>query len=168
MENSRYVKFEGVRITGKNFSGLEKRAMRNGKMAIVNSEGSRNFLMVFDNKSLAADLKNAGWNVKYFNDSNEPYIPVTVSYKLYAPEINVIKDGTKTPYAEADLEKLDMYDIRYADILINPSHWTSDDGGSGIKAYLKYANIIIEDDPFADKDYGLSETPVMNEEDIPF
>lgn len=147
-----------------NFSGEEKTF--NG--SVINESGMRNFNVAISNPELADWLRDEGWNVKTTRGSDdyepESYIPVKVSFGKYPPVIKRHAGRNVVALDEYTVGQLDRDRIICADLVINPSHWSSFNG-SGIAAYLRSAHFTVEDDPFA---YKYEEEPVDDTEDLPF
>ena len=136
---------ENARILYPNFAGKEDR---------YNRAGNRNFIVVIPDEMVERLLAD-GWNVKTRIDDGEDepryyYLQVTVSYKVAPPKIYLITRTNKTALDEDGVEALDYAEIKGADLIINPYAWEVN-GKSGIKAYLKTAYVVIEEDEFAYK-----------------
>lgn len=136
---------ENAKILYPNFSGKEDR---------YNRAGNRNFLVVIPDE-MVERLISDGWNVKAKMDdeTEEPkyyYLKVTVSYKVVPPKVFLITRTSKTALDEEGIASLDYAEIRAADIIINPHEWEVN-GKTGIKAYLRTAYVVIEEDEFAYK-----------------
>ena len=150
-----------------NFRGEERRNKRTGE--IVNAEGDRNFCIRLD-PDKAKELRLAGWNVKpYFSVGNEErlvpdfeYLPVTVEFKQYPPNIYVISGNKKTKLDEDLIGDLQGKEFENIDLVINPYHWQRGNN-SGIKAYLYKGWFTLLLDEFDQKYAHLDE-----DEDIPF
>ena len=157
MFNNRKYNFENARIGFRNFEGKE---------GLYNKEGDRSFALFLseeDADRLAAD----GWNVKWpksidgqnaEEDTREPYIIVSVSYKNIPPKVYMITeqmDGEKqTTLLEAeDLLVLDWSEFEQVDLVLNPSRWEVN-GKTGTKAYLKAGYFLVATNEF-DKKYGI-------------
>lgn len=128
-----------------------------GKEGRFNKEGDRYFL-VFIDKEAAVEIEQEGWNVKWLDpreDGDEPqaYLKVAVSYKYRAPIIRAITQNNVTQLTEDLVSMVDEYDILTCDMEINPSKWDVN-GKSGIKAYLKAMNVVVEEDSLAYEDYS--------------
>lgn len=137
---------ENARIIFRNFSGRESQ---------FNRAGNRNFCVVIDNKDLAADLAEDGWNVKMTNPNNEEYdsefyIQCSVNFDNIPPSIWLVTNKNKTKLKEEDMDNLDYADFKNVDLIIRPYNWEVN-GKTGVKAYVKTMYITIEEDQFADK-----------------
>jgi hypothetical protein len=140
MEKNVTLTIEEARLIFKNFAGREQK---------FNREGDRNFCVVLEPDQAEAMLED-GWNVNYLKPREDeevgtPYMQVAVSYRNRPPKIVVITSRARTNYTEDMVETLDYADIKYADLIINPYHW-SNDSGSGVKAYLKTMFVHIAED----------------------
>lgn len=137
---------ENARIIFRNFSGRESQ---------FNRAGNRNFCVVIDDKELAADLAEDGWNVKMTNQNNEEYdsefyIQCSVNFDNIPPSIWLVTNKNKTKLKEEDVDNLDYADFKNVDLIIRPYNWEVN-GKTGVKAYVKTMYITIEEDQFADK-----------------
>lgn len=137
---------ENARIIFRNFSGRESQ---------FNRAGNRNFCVVIDDKDLAADLAEDGWNVKMTNPNNEEYdsefyIQCAVNFDNIPPSIWLVTNKNKTKLKEEDMDNLDYADFKNVDLIIRPYNWEVN-GKTGVKAYVKTMYITIEEDQFADK-----------------
>ncbi len=137
---------ENARIIFRNFSGRESQ---------FNRAGNRNFCVVIDDKELAADLAEDGWNVKMTNQNNEEYdsefyIQCSVNFDNIPPSIWLVTNKNKTKLKEEDMDNLDYADFKNVDLIIRPYNWEVN-GKTGVKAYVKTMYITIEEDQFADK-----------------
>lgn len=124
------VIFENVTLMFRNFSGVAGR---------YNPAGNRNFSILLD-PEVADKMAKDGWNVKQCapKNSGDPilyHLPVTVSYKKYAPKIVLIGSNGKTLLSEDDLGVMDFSMFLNVDLSINPYSYNFD-GHVGIKAYL--------------------------------
>lgn len=144
---------ENAKIIFKNFSGKE---------TPYNRKGDRNFAVIIEDPETAQNLANIGWKVKTLKpleEDGEPgyYIPVAVSYKAYAPVIDLITKRNRVNMTEETIGSLDFAKIKSADIILSPYPW-SVNGRSGYKAYLKTGYFVIDEDPFAEKYAHLDES----------
>ncbi len=135
-----------VKIVFRNFSGEEQK---------YNREGDRNFAVVIDDLEYAAQLKEDGWNIKYFKPRDEEdipnaYLPVAVSYKNIPPTIKLITRRGHTVLDPNTVGTLDWADIKMVDLTISPSYWEVN-GNTGIKAYVKTMYVAVVEDEFAAK-----------------
>lgn len=147
-------------IMFRNFSG------RTGKF---NKNGDRTFCVRIPDAKLAQDLNEEGWNIKVLaprNEDEEPvhYLPVAISFKNYPAHIYQHTGKVVTELSEDNVGNLDDVDILNVDIVIRPYQYERDDGSTGVKAYVKYMHVTVEQDPFAYK-YATEESP---EEDVPW
>ena len=141
-------------IRFRNFSGKE------GKF---NKEGDRNFCLLLHPDD-ADEMIKEGWNVRFLNPRDEgdeptPYIQIKVGFggKGRPPKIVMVSRKGQTQIGEDEVNILDWADIDFADIAINPYHYTVN-GKSGIKAYLKTMYITIVEDEFEDQYYDIPDS----------
>jgi len=156
MDQDKTVLMEGVRILFRNFAGKE------GPM---NREGDRNFCVLLD-EEVAEAMHADGWNVKPLRareegDPDQPYLPVSVNFKNRPPKIWLVSSRGRTLLSEDVVEILDYADILSVDLLVNPYNWTVN-GKSGVKAYLKTAFIVINEDELELKYADLNELPTRS------
>lgn len=146
------LNFENARIGYKNFAGAE---------GPYNKSGDRNFV-IFLEEQAARDLELQGWNVKYpkaremkvdEEDTRQPYLPVSVSFKNFPPKVVLIAGDNVTKLQEAEVEVLDYTEIENVDLVVRPYNW-SVNGQSGTKAYLKAIYVTMVTDAFTAK-YGV-------------
>ncbi len=139
-------------IIFRNFAGAE---------GMYNAEGDRNFCVVLDPATAEAML-NDGWNIKKRKDLDDGtpgdyYVQVSVKYRgrggkvLRPPVMALISSKGRVNLTEHECEIIDWVDIKTADLIIRPNHWTMHKGTanetSGIKAYLKSLFITIDESP---------------------
>lgn len=156
------IQVENARLIFKNFSG---------KQTQFNPEGRRNFCLILED-NLAQQLMEDGWNVRQLkakDDENPPYyIPVSVSFKIMPPEINLISGKKMSQLSEETVGELDYAEIEHCDLVIRPYHWEVN-GRGGIKAYLKAMYVTVYRDSFADKYAALCEgVDHYDDEQLPF
>ena len=163
------LNIENAQIRFRNFSGKEGR---------YNPVGDRNFVVFIDSED-AVNLEKDGWNIKYLQPRDEQdiaqaYLPVAVSFRNIPPRIILITNEgrNKTMLGEDSVDILDWADIANADIQINPSFWEVG-GKSGIKAYLKKAYIVLEEDELDKKYYDVPDSGTnfgldIDSDDTPF
>lgn len=151
------VIMEGVRTIFHNFAGKE---------GMYNREGDRNFAVLLDD-DVAENMLHDGWNVKFLKVREEdvvsggtpqPYLQVSVSFKVRPPRIVMITSRGRTPLTEDECEVLDWVDIEYVDMIIRPYEWVVN-GKTGIKAYLQSFFVVIREDPLELKYASLEELP---------
>ena len=130
-----------------------------GKGTQKNPEGKRNFCILID-PNLVDVLKAEGWNVKFTKPKNEefepqPYLKVNVSYSFKKPIIKLITSESRrvTELSERTIDMLDWAEIESVDVNINPSGKTYEngDGEEIYSAYLQSMNVVISEDPIANK-----------------
>lgn len=149
MQEKKFVRdelnIEGARIIFRNFAGAASE---------FNKAGDRNISIMLEEEH-AIPLTAIGWNIKQLSsrDEAEPqryHLPVTISYKLFPPEVWLVTSSRKTLLTEDTVGILDSAEIVDADVVIRPYNWEVN-GKSGVKAYLKTAYITIREDRFASK-----------------
>lgn len=129
-----------------------------GRIRDFNPNGDRTFCL-FINKELAKQLLADDYNVKITKPRKdatreeiadftpEDYIEVKVGYKIHPPRITMRGEttGKKTELTEDTCEILDEVDIASVDVIVRPRDYDIN-GKTGIKAYLKRAVVVIEED----------------------
>ena len=160
IKNIQLTNLERRHIMFRNFSG------RTGK---YNKNGDRTFCIRIDDPALAQELNEEGWNIKVLaprNDEEEPvhYLPVAISFRNYPAHIYQHTGKVVTELNEDNVGNLDDVDILGVDIVVRPYQYERDDGSTGVKAYVKYMHVTVEEDPFAYK-YATEESP---EDDVPW
>jgi hypothetical protein len=142
-----------VRIVFRNFSGKESQ---------FNRAGSRNFCVLLDEDTANHMVEN-GWHVKSLasreeGEEDQPYIKVSVGYKVRPPKIVLISSKGRADIPESLVEMLDWIDVKTADLIITPYAWELKSGASGVSAYLKTLYITIEESAldlkYADVEYA--------------
>jgi len=147
------VTMEDVRLIFRNFAGKE------GK---YNREGDRNFSVLLDD-DIAQQMAEDGWNVKTLasreeGDPEQPYLTVSVGFKVRPPRIVMITSKGRTSLTEDECEVLDWVDIATVDLIVRPYEWAVG-GKTGIKAYLKTIFITIHEDALELKYADLENLP---------
>lgn len=148
------IAIENAQIRFRNFSG---------KPGEYNLQGFRNFCVLLD-EELAVRLQTDGWNVKRLkpksdDDYPEPYLSVTVSFKIKQPRVVLIATNGKSILTEETVGLIDFADITYVDLVIEPSEWNVN-GKSGIKAYLSSIYVTVQEDEFEKKYYDTPDSGV--------
>lgn len=146
--------FEDAHIFFRNFAGREQ---------MYNAEGNRNFCVSIPDEKLAQQMIKDGWNVKQKEVTDEgeqlpPYIQVTVRFDILPPTIVMITSKARTMLDETTVDTLDWAEIETVDLNVNARIWTTDDGRSRIKAYLKSMYVTIAEDDLAKK-YAIDLNP---------
>lgn len=141
------VLMEGVSIVFRNFAGKE---------GPYNKEGDRNFAVLLD-ESVAKMMADDGWNVKWLKPReddedgvDQPYLPVSLRYDVFPPNVTLVTSGNRTQLDEDTVEMLDFSDIISVDLIVRPYTWTVN-GKTGIKAYVKTMFVTIEEDELVKK-----------------
>lgn len=148
------VVIENARLMFRNFAGIERQ---------FNSEGDRNFAVFLD-PDMAEKLRTQGFNIKQLrareeDDIPQDYLKVKVSFdKGRPPRVVMITSRGRLELGVDELPMLDYAEIKNADIVINPYHWTAN-GNTGVSAYLKSAFITINEDEL---DLKYSDVPDAN------
>lgn len=154
--NDNLLIIENATIMFRNFTGVER---------TYNRAGDRNFCVIIDDTDVLQQLISDGWNVKILKprdveDEPKHYIPVSVRFDNFPPNIYIITKNNKIRMDEESVNSLDYAEIANADVIINASKWEAN-GKTGIKAYLKTMYITLTEDVFVDK-YGAVETLPFN------
>lgn len=147
-------------IMFRNFSGRPGR---------YNKNGDRTFCVRIADPDIAQELNEEGWNIKVLaprSEDEQPvhYLPVAISFRNYPAHIYQHNGKVVTELDEENVGNLDDVDILNVDIVIRPYQYERDDGSTGVKAYVKYMHVTVEQDPFAAK-YATEEGP---EDDVPW
>lgn len=142
--NENNIILEDAQVLFRNFAGREGQ---------FNREGDRNFCVLLE-PDLADHMAQDGWNIKTLKvrepgDEPQPYIQVSIGFKIYPPTIAMITSGgrRRSTLSEDMVELLDWVDIEKVDLVIRPYEWGPISGKSGIKAYLKSFFVTIYEDP---------------------
>lgn len=146
-----FLKIENTRIGMRNFRGEERP---------FNPAGRKNFCVFIEPRD-AERLKADGWNVRFLEprdpeDDRQAYLPVSVSYDYYPPEIWIVTSRNKTKLKEEDIKILDWAEIQNVDLTIRPYSWAQG-GKSGIKAYVKSMYVTIVEDELLEKYHDVPE-----------
>ena len=142
MVNNDIIEINDTRIFFRNFSGKEGQ---------YNRAGDRNFCVEVPVEQ-ARILENEGWNIKWREpreegDTPKAHLKVSLRFDNFPPTIYQVTGRHKTRLNEQTVNNLDFINV---DLAIRPYHWEVN-GMSGIKAYVKYMYVMIEEDCFADK-----------------
>lgn len=143
-DNSGTVIMEDAEIVFRNFQGKEGQ---------YNREGDRNFCVILD-PEIAEAMKEDGWNIKQLKERDgvpgDFYVQVSVGYKGRPPRIVMVSSKGRVELGQHEVDVLDWVDIRQADLIIRPYHWTLREGTphetTGIKAYLKTLFVHLNED----------------------
>lgn len=147
----------------RNFSGKPTKFNRAG--------GSRSFCVKL-NEEQAEWFKNQGFNIQEKINQRDPDAEITyvlsikVSFKVAPPNIIMISGNRGTRLTESTISILDMSEIQYADLTINPYEYDVN-GRHGYSAYLRDMYVTIAEDPYAEKYRNI----VMNQsedDEVPF
>jgi hypothetical protein len=141
------VLIEDAKLIFRNFTGKESE---------YNRAGSRNFGVILP-EELAQQMLRDGWNVKRLrpreddeNPEGTPWISVQLGYNGRPPAVVVINSRGRENYGEAEVETLDWYDIKTADVKFRPYNWVVREGtpkeDRGVKAYLEKLFVTINED----------------------
>lgn len=149
-EQAKTFMVEDAQIIFRNFAGRE---------GLFNTEGSRNFCVILDQKTAQEMIKD-DWNVRYLparEDGEEevPYIPVAVNFKNWPPRVVMMTSRKKLNLGEDEVDVLDWANIEKVDLICRAYAWKVGDK-SGIKAYLKSLFVTIEED-FLERKYAINE-----------
>lgn len=139
------VRIDSAQLFKKNFAGGPDK---------FNPKGGKRTFLVFLEPSVAAEMLQDGWNVKYLQPREDddpgtepkPYLSVEVAYdKGKPPRIFMITGGNRTFLGEEEVELVDQMDISNVDLIINPYVYDVN-GKQGVKAYLKTMFVTVEMD----------------------
>lgn len=166
----------------------KKVAIQNAKIGWTNfagapteykPQGGFHTFTIFLEDDIAKDLEEQGWNVKWRESKNVegeifPTLEVSLSYNpnypMYDPEVFRICGSRMV---ELDREGLGILDrdcrqnmVQNVDLGIRSHPWSRPDGRHGVKAYLDFIYVTVEQNPFAEKyaRYTLTEDEAYNEE----
>lgn len=140
-QKQKQILVENAKIIFRNFEGRE---------ALFNSEGDRNFSLVLD-KKLAEEMKADGWRVKQLrareeDEEGDYHIKVNVNYKKgRPPQCVLVTSRNRTELGPDEVGMLDLADIKNVDLIIN-GFWSEMNGG-GFSAYLKTIFVTVNEDP---------------------
>lgn len=132
---------ENVQILFRNFAGETGQYNRNG---------DRTFSVLIEDAGFAADLADAGWNVRELKTRDEEgsvqyHLPVKVGYEgRYPPRVYAVKSAGKMFLTEDTIRMLDLLTVSHADVVLNAYHWSVQDE-SGVKAYLHTLYAVIDE-----------------------
>lgn len=136
---------DGSRIKYKNFEG---------RVSQLNGNGMKKFTLELD-EDVALYIKERGFNVKTKERENGDLfydLDIFISYDNYPPNIYAVTGNVKKLLNDNTVRQLQGADIINVDLCFKPYNWKVN-GKTGVKAYVKYMYVTIEEDPFAD-DYA--------------
>lgn len=156
-----FLKIENTRIGMRNFKGEERQ---------YNPAGRRNFCVFIEQEDAEA-LHADGWNIRWLepkdpDSERQAYLPVSVSFDYYPPEIWIVTSHNKTKLKEEDIKILDWAEIQNVDLTIRPYNWAQG-GKSGIKAYVKSMFVTIVEDELAEKYHNVPDSAISIMDDEP-
>ena len=146
--NKSELVFENAHIIFRNFTGSPDDWHRQGS--------PRSFHVVLE-EDVANDLLSAGWNVKKREDKKNPgeyyyTLQVFLRFDIYPPTIfQITCAGKKIMLGEEHMSLLDHEEFENVDITVRPYNWSTSEGKSGTKAYLKSMYVTIHEDALAEK-----------------
>lgn len=151
-ENASFI-IEDAQILYPNFSGVESR---------YNRRGARNFCLFIDDPMLVQRLTDEGWNIKYLkprdpDDVPRAYTQCMLRYpsgdddRTIPPKVILVTGEKTTMLDEESLSLLDRLEIVSVDVVLNPYHWSGDDGTGGVKGYVHTLYAVVKPDPFESK-----------------
>lgn len=162
------LQFDDVRIIFRNFRGEE---------SAFNRKGDRNFAIVIDDRKIADALIEQGWNVKVKpprdpDDDEFIFLPVKIKYTSRGGPVIYLEVGPKrVSVSEENIDLLDDIDIQTIDMDIAPYDWEVQ-GKKGRAAYLRSMRVVQNIDRFAqryaDIDETIKNTPILDDDDVPF
>lgn len=134
------VFLENSRIGFRNFAG------EGGQF---NAQGDRNFC-VFLEPDIAQQMINDGWNVKHLkardeDEAPQAYLQIKVNFANRPPRMFLVSSKGKTPINEDMVGIVDWAELQYTDLMVSPYKWNVN-GKTGVKAYLKSAYFILQED----------------------
>lgn len=138
------LQIDDARLVYRNFSGVGSK---------FNREGDRNFSVVIEDRELADQLIEEGWNVKIRpprDEDEQPFmhLPVKIKFNDRGPAVYLITGGRKNELDEESIGCLDDIDILGVDLDIRPYNWEVN-GKTGRTAYLQAIHVTQEVDRFA-------------------
>lgn len=138
------LQIDDARLVYRNFSGAGSK---------FNREGDRNFSVVIEDRELADQLIEEGWNVKIRpprDEDEQPFmhLPVKIKFNDRGPAVYLITGGRKNELDEESIGCLDDIDILGVDLDIRPYNWEVN-GKTGRTAYLQAIHVTQEVDRFA-------------------
>ena len=139
------IKIQHAKIKYRNFRGVEQD---------YNPEGRRIFTLVIGDKEMAQRIKDDGWNLRYKENKYDPdaepeaQLKVRVNYEgKYPPTVKMRTETSDfVELTKETVGQLDTAEIVNIDLEVVPSRWERRDGSSGITAYLKKMEVVIEED----------------------
>lgn len=127
-----------------------------GAKSTYNREGKKTFSVVIPDDELANQLLADHWNVRILQpreEGDEPLyiLKVIVNFgSPWPPIIKRITSNNEMILTDNDARMLDKDEIKEIPKLeISAYHWKTDDGKSGISAYLQSMEVVIDDEEFA-------------------
>lgn len=138
------LQIDDARLVYRNFSGAGSK---------FNREGDRNFSVIIEDRELADQLIEEGWNVKIRpprDEDEQPFmhLPVKIKFNDRGPAVYLITGGRKNELDEESIGCLDDIDILGVDLDIRPYNWEVN-GKTGRTAYLQAIHVTQEVDRFA-------------------
>ncbi len=167
-ENNTLI-FDREKIIFKNFSGKE---------GPYNAQGERSFSVIIEDPMVAQKLADEGWNIRILKSRDEDAepnhrLPIKVTQRsrdgkgfTRLPSIFKHKNSTHVRLNENTVGDLDYDDIVETSFVVRGYQYEP----GKISAWLNSMDVVIADDPFADR-YGRPGDGFMNEpepEDLPF
>ena len=159
------LEIENANIIYKNFSGLEKKAMKNGSMRVVNDAGNRNITVAIDpekssiywngelvtNPDFGKELADLGYNISIKPGQNEGdpvqyRLQVAISYNgPIQPKLYMVTRNNKPLLMDEDMiNELDGADIIKADLAINNGKpYINNNGDERVKAWCNEGYFTI-------------------------